>query len=653
MNKATNLTHDLTSLQTYLFHEGTNYRSYEMLGSIFIPAGAGCDSGFRFAVWAPNASHVSLVGDFNGWLTDKHPMKRVKNSGIWCIFVPGIEPGERYKYAIASKDGKTVLKADPFAFCAELRPNTASVTYRLDLYEWKHSKSSASSAQKEPPYESPMLIYEVHAGSWKRHKDGAFLNYRELADELVPYLTEMGYTHVELMPLCEHPYDASWGYQVTGYFAATRRYGDPEDLMYFVDSCHSAGIKVIMDWVPAHFPKDAHGLRRFDGTFLYEYEDPLLGEHPHWGTLVFDYSKPEVRSFLVSSAMFWLDIYRIDGLRVDAVSSMIYRDYGREQGEWLPNREGGNINLEAVEFLQYLNKTVFAEFPNALMIAEEATAFPKVTMPVHEGGLGFNYKWNMGWMNDTLKYFSMDPVYRKDSHHLLTFLIMYTYSENFILPLSHDEVVHGKKSLLDKMYGTYEQKFASLRAFYAYMMALPGKKLLFMGGEFGQFIEWKYDSQLDWLLLDYDSHNKLQNYTKELNLVYHKNRCLWQLDHVPEGFEWIEADDNQNSIVAFMRRGRQNGEYLIAVSNFTPVSRMQYSIRVPTQGEYYEVLHSDWKDFGGSIEIPRSYRTTREADTGGNIYSIRMDLAPLSTVYLRKRGKRAPSSNIYRSKREG
>ena len=623
--------------QTYLFHEGTNYGVYQMLGSLYMPANEEHAGGFCFRVWAPNAIAVSLVGDFNSWRIGEHRMHSIEDTGIWIIFVPGMKDGERYKYAITMPNGKTRLKADPFAFFAEQRPNTASLTYRLDRYKWKNFLYKSN--KKKQPYSSPMLIYEMHVGSWRRHEDGSLFSYRDLAYELIPYVLDMGYTHIELMPLSEYPYDGSWGYQVTGYYAATSRYGSPEDLMFFIDSCHEAGIKVIMDWVPAHFPKDEHGLAQFDGTCLYEYEDVRLGEHFGWGTLVFDYSKPEVHSFLISNALFWLEVYHIDGLRVDAVSSMIFRDYDRPDGQWQTNIHGGRENLEAINFLQKLNIAVFERFPNTLMIAEESTDFPLVTGQVHEGGLGFNYKWNMGWMHDSLKYFSMDPLFRKDNHNLLTFLIMYTYSENFILPLSHDEVVHGKKSLLDKMFGTYEQKFATLRAFYGLMMALPGKKLLFMGGEFGQFIEWRYDSGLDWDLLGYDSHRSLKSFVSTLNHVYMDNPSMWQLDHDLDGFKWITADDVDNSVISFMRYGKHKGEYMIFVFNFTPIHRHKYPIVVPKEGKYYQVINSDYKEFGGETVDLRVYTSESENIIGSNEQVLYMELAPLSAVYLRKVSK--------------
>lgn len=628
---------EITDYQLFLFKEGTNYKAYEMLGSIYMEADEAnhVPGGYRFAVWAPNAASVSLVGDFNGWSVGVNPLKKLGSTGVWYLFVPGMQEGMRYKYAITSKDGTTALKADPYAFYSEVRPHTASMTANLAKYEWNDTKWQKSRSTN--PYEKPMLIYEIHAGSWKQHEDGSFLTYTELADTLVPYLVEMGYTHVELMPLTEYPYDGSWGYQVTGYFSATSRYGRPEELMYFIDKCHQNEIAVIMDWVPAHFPKDAHGLARFDGTRLYEYENPLIGEQPEWGTLVFNYKSKEVVSFLLSSAFFWFEIYHIDGLRVDAVTSMLYRNYGRKEGQWLRNERGGSENLEAIAFLQNLNKMIFSEYPYALMMAEESTAWPKVTSPVHEGGLGFNFKWNMGWMNDSLNYMSMDPLFRKFNHNLLTFVMMYAFSENYILPLSHDEVVHGKKSMLDKMFGTYEEKFSSLRTFYAYMMALPGKKLFFMGNEFGQFIEWKYTEGLDWLLLDYESHGKLHFFVKVLNRIYRLNKCLWQIENRWEGFEWINEKDHNNSVISFMRKGKRRGEYMICVCNFTPVKREGYILGVPTAGEYYEILNTDTDSFGGSTEERTRTYVARKKQADDRKYAIELELPPLSAVYIRKK----------------
>lgn len=629
------LLEQITDYQIFLFNEGTNYKSYKMLGSIYISGDKSRHkpNGFRFAVWAPNAYNVCLVGDFNDWNVNANPMFRMGDSGVWVVFMPGFAEGEHYKYAITSRKGKITLKADPYAFKSQLRPDTASITCRLDKYKWKNVK--ALNSKKYAPYDKPMLIYEVHVGSWRRHEDGSFYSYRELAEELIPYVIEMGYTHIELMPLTEHPFDGSWGYQVTGYFSATSRYGSPEDLMYFIDECHSNGIKVVMDWVPAHFPKDEHGLARFDGTCLYEYSDTRIGEHPEWGTLVFNFKRNEVLSFLISSAVFWLDIFKFDGLRVDAVTSMLYRDYAKENSEWLRNEYGGRENIEAINFLQNLNKAVFAEFPNALMMAEESSSWPKVTGLVHEGGLGFNFKWNMGWMNDSLKYMSIVPTSRKENHNLLTFLMMYAFSENYILPISHDEVVHGKKSLLSKMIGNYEQKFASLRTYFAYMMALPGKKLMFMGCEFGQFIEWKYDAELDWLLLEYDSHKKLQTYTRELNLLYSSNKSLWQIDNTWDGFEWINEKDCCNSILSFLRRGKHKVEYIIVVCNFTTVHHENYVLGVPSRGVYNVILNSESIKFGGTCTQYLSYKADK-IPANGKQYSILLDLPPLATIYLKK-----------------
>lgn len=489
----------ISDFQVYLFKEGTNYEAYKMLGAH--PDSEGC----HFAVWAPYAKRVSVVGDFNGWNPEKHIMNNVSESGIWEIYIDGVAEGALYKYCIETLRGDRVLKTDPCGFSAEIRPNNASKVARIDGYEWNDSRWESRKAQ-ESPQNKPMLIYEVHLGSWRRKKDGGFLSYRELAEEFVPYVKDMGYTHIEILPVSEHPFDGSWGYQVTGYFGITSRYGTPKDFMYFVDCCHQNDIGVILDWVPAHFPRDAHGLARFDGTCLYEHEDPRRGEHPDWGTYVFDFGRNEVRSFLISSAMLYADVYHVDGLRVDAVSSMLYLDYSRRPGEWVPNIYGGRENLEAIGFLQRLNRVMAEKHPNILMIAEESTAWPGVSRPVSEGGLGFTNKWNMGWMHDTLEYMSHETVHRKYHHDTITFSMAYAFSEKFILSLSHDEVVHGKKSLIEKMPGDYWQKFANLRSLYAYMMAHPGKKLLFMGGEFGQFSEWNYKNSLDWHLLDYDMH---------------------------------------------------------------------------------------------------------------------------------------------------
>lgn len=629
--------YNITDFQLYLFNEGTNFQSYNMLGSHYITVDTdeGKKKGWRFAVWAPRAKSVSLVGDFNGWNTKERQLRKIGTTGVWCGFYEDIEEGMLYKYAIEGNNGQTVLKTDPYSFMNEVRPQTASITHKLDTYKWTDKKWLAK-RKKTSPYESPMNIYEIHAGSWKTHEDGSLLTYRELADELVPYMSDMGYTHIEFMPLTEYPFDGSWGYQVTGFFAATSRYGTPEDLKYLVDKCHSMDIAVIMDWVPAHFPRDAHGLAKFDGEVTYEYADPRIGEHKEWGTLVFDYTKTEVISFLTSSAYFWVDEYHFDGLRVDAVSSMLYRDYDRRDGEWIANRYGGNENLEAVEFLRSLNKIMFSQFPNILMIAEESTAWSMVTAPAHEGGLGFNYKWNMGWMNDTLKYMAMDPYFRKPNHNLLTFLMCYAYSENYILPLSHDEVVHGKASLIGKMYGEYEQKFASLRALFGYYMSVPGKKLLFMGGEFAQFIEWRYYEGLEWNLLDFDAHKKFKQYVKELNHFYLENKSFWEIEKDWSGFEWINENDAENSVLSYMRCGKKKGDNVICVANFTPVERTKYIIGVPSAGEYEVVFNSDAQKYGGSTRIVKKKYKSVKKKADGRDYSISINLPPMAVLYLKK-----------------
>ena len=632
-----------TDYQIYLFKEGTNYKSYGMFGAIKIEHAENAVKRnlFRFAVYAPNADAVSVVGDFNSWDPQANPMVNISNSGVWCTFVDGINEGEKYKYCISAKDGKKFLKSDPFGFFHEVRPATASIVWDLKKYQWNDGLWVKNRCR---PYNKPVLIYEIHAGSWKRHSDGTFLNYRELADMLIPYVKEMGYNYIELLPIMEHPYDGSWGYQVTGYFSPTSRYGCPEDFMYFVDMCHVNNIGVILDWVPAHFPRDAHGLARFDGTCLFEYADPKEGEHKEWGTLVFNYARPEVVSFLMSSAFFWFDVYHIDGLRVDAVSSMLYRNYGRKDGEWIPNCYGGCENLEAVDFLKKLNKSVFSNFENVFMIAEESTAWPKVTGPVHEGGLGFNFKWNMGWMNDTLKYMSMDPYFRKGNHNLLTFPLVYAFSENFILPLSHDEVVHGKKSLIDKMHGDYMEKFSSLRAYLAYMMCMPGKKLLFMGIDFAHFAEWDFKKELDWCLLGYEMHYKFKHFCSFLNKLYIKDKCLWQKDDSWEGFEWINEKDSEKSVISFIRRGASSKDFIIAVCNFTPVERKTYEIKVPEKGKYTEVLNTQSSEFGGWIDLQCNYQTKgkyiKNNDNKRKMqYFIELDLPPLSTVIIKKHTK--------------
>ncbi|AZH29757.1 MULTISPECIES: 1,4-alpha-glucan branching protein GlgB [Paenibacillus] len=621
----------ISSEDIYLFHEGTLYHSYRSLGSHLTVENG--EQGVRFTVWAPHALHVGLATDRNNWNGEQDSLYRVPKSGFWSRFFPRISQGTFYKYDITGPNGERFLKADPYAVRAEVRPATASVVSSLDGYVWN---DAAWRRKRRAPYGKPLHIYELHLGTWKQKADGMFYTYREMAELLVPYVTDMGYTHIELMPLSEHPYDLSWGYQLTGYFALTSRYGEPHDFMYLVDRCHQAGIGVIMDWVPAHFAKDAHGLRRFDGSPLFEYADPLIAEKPGWGTLTFDYSKPEVRSFLISNALFWMDVYHIDGLRVDAVTSMLRLDFEKQEGQYCPNSKGGIENEEAIAFLQQLNETVFRYYPYALMMAEESSAWPMVTSPVSDGGLGFNYKWNMGWMNDTLDYMESEFDQRPERHNLLTFPIAYAYSENFTLPLSHDEVVHGKKSLLDKMPGTYEQKFAGLRALLGYQMTSPGKKLLFMGGEFGQFIEWKDEDQLDWFLLDYDSHRSLHAYSKALNHLYLQEKALWELDHSWDGYQWIEAEDRGQSVITYLRKGKKTGDTLVVLINFQPVQRENYRIGLQKAGSYMELLNSDHKDFGGSGQVNSGAIRTSKIPYHGQLHSLEVTIPPLSIVILKK-----------------
>lgn len=631
MSTKTTKKHSENDVPLYLFHEGSNSNAYEYFGSHRKNKNT-----VVFRVWAPDAKNVSVTGDFNDWSETENPMKQLKNSGgVWEAEIKNIKPYDMYKYCITAADGRTLMKCDPYGFHMETRPGTATKYYEIDdCYEW-HDEKWVEGRNGKNIYESPVNIYEIHAGSWKQYDDGNFYSYRALADSLVPYVKKMGYTHIEFMPLTEYPFDGSWGYQVTGYFAATSRYGEPKDLMYLVDKCHENGIGVILDWVPAHFPKDANGLYEFDGGPLYEYSDPRKGEHYGWGTRVFDFGKNEVRSFLMSSASFWLKKYHLDGIRIDAVASMLYLDYDRKDGEWVPNKNGGNENLEAVEFLQKLNENIFRDFPYAMMIAEESTSWPMVTKPVFSGGLGFNFKWNMGWMNDILRYFSLDGFFRKYNHDCITFSMFYAFSENFVLPISHDEVVHGKKSLIDKMPGSYDEKFAGVRAFLGYMMAHPGKKLMFMGQEFGQFIEWNYEKGLDWLLLDYPKHRALQNYFKKINEFYKANPAFWQIDYSWEGFSWISSDDKDNSVITF-RRIDEKGKEIIVVCNFTNVERCDYRIGIPKKGAYKIVFNSDDVDFGGEGKGNKGKLKTESINMHGFEQSISLDLPPMSAIYIKK-----------------
>lgn len=615
------------NIPEYLFNMGTNYRAYDFLGCHI------CGETAVFRVWAPNAQKVSVRGDFNNWDNESAPMKLLGDSGIWECRIDGVKIWDAYKYAVTGAGGKLVMKTDPFAYHCETAPANASKVYDIDGYEWADG-GWLKQRSTENIYEQPINIYEINAGSWKQNSDGTYYSYRMLADELIPYVKDMGYNYIEMMPVLEFPYDGSWGYQVTGYFAATSRYGTPKELMYFVDKCHENNIGVLLDWVPAHFPKDEHGLYEFDGTCCYEYSDPLKMEHKDWGTRVFDYSKNEVRSFLISSALFWLDKYHFDGLRVDAVASMLYLDYCRKDGEWRPNKNGGKENLEAVEFLKQLNTAAFKNYGGGIMmIAEESTDWPLVTKPVSDGGLGFNFKWNMGWMNDVLSYIKTDPLGRSYNHNKVTFSLMYAFNENFILPISHDEVVHGKGSLLNKQPGIYEDKFSGLKTFMGYMMSHPGKKLLFMGSEFGQFIEWKYDSGLDWLLLQYPIHRGTQEFVKTLNHYYLTHPQMWQIDYSWDGFSWINADDNKSSVLSYRRRDKEGNETIVMV-NFTPVMREDYTIGVPEYGKYKLVLNSDEKRFGGWGEKIRTQYKSRVQRSDKQPYSIDIDLPGFSVLYI-------------------
>jgi len=632
----------------YLFGQGKNYRIYEKMGAHVRTVNG--VTGVHFAVWAPNALAVSVIGDFNNWQRGANPMQlRHRDLGVWECFAPGVKPGALYKYAIYSRfNNYAVEKTDPYGFATELRPRTASIVVDIHQHGWNDTTWMQQRAEHQE-LSSPISIYEVHLGSWRhapeRHVEGnpeedRYLTYRELAHSLAPYVKDLGFTHIELLPITEYPYDASWGYQVTGFYAPTSRFGTPEDFQYFVDYMHQQGIGVFLDWVPSHFPKDGTALSYFDGTYLYEYADTRKGEHKEWGTLVFDYGRSEVRNFLIANALFWLREYHIDGLRVDAVASMLYLDYQRKPGEWIANQYGGREHLEAIDFLRQLNEAVYAEEPGTLTIAEESTAWPLVTRPTYVGGLGFSLKWNMGWMHDMLDYMHLDPIFRRYHHNNITFSLMYAYSENYVLPLSHDEVVHLKGSLINKMPGDLWQRFANLRAFYGYMWGHPGKKLLFMGGEFGQWHEWNFAESLDWHLVEPPSdprHAQLRNFLRDLCVIYQHESALSELDYDPAGFAWIDCYDSDNSVVSFMRRTKNEEDTLVLVCNFTPVPRHGYRLGVPHAGEYYELLNSDADRYGGSgLE-------NLQPMPSGPIYwqscphSILLTLPPLSTVILKRR----------------
>ena len=621
----------LGDVDLYLAGEGTHHSLYERLGAH--PHEMDGTLGVSFAVWAPNAKRVSVIGDFNRWDGRLFPMRQMGSSGIWELFVPEIGAGTMYKYEIKTQDGNLRIKTDPYAFAMELRPGTASIVWDLEAYEWQ-DETWMSNRSRRDLREEPMAVYEVHLGSWMRvaEDQNRWLTYRELAPKLAEHVKKLGFTHIELMPVAEHPFDGSWGYQVTGYYAPTSRFGNPDDFKYFVDTCHQHGIGVIMDWVPAHFPKDDYSLRLFDGTALYEHKDPREGEHAEWGTLVFNFGRYEVRNFLMANALFWLDKYHIDGLRVDAVASMLYLDYGRRDGEWIPNRYGGNENLEAISFFRELNKTVYGLFPGCFTSAEESTAWPGVTSPAHLGGLGFGFKWDMGWMHDTLLYFSKEPVHRKYHHNNLTFSMMYAYSENYVLTFSHDEVVYGKGSLLRKMPGDGWRKFANLRLMMAYMYTHPGKKLLFMGSELAPWDEWYYEKSLDWHLLSEPMHRNFQHFMMDLGTLYVEHPALWELDPYPQGFSWIDCHDAESGVVSYVRYGKKS--HLVCVLNLTPVPREGYRIGVPGEGGYRERINSDSTYYGGSDMGNLGHIAVDEVPFHGFSRSIALTLPPLACLIL-------------------
>jgi len=626
----------LSDFDMALFAQGVHYNIYEVLGAHKKKKNG--VEGIEFAVWAPNAKKVSVVGNFNMWDGRRHLMEMQKDSGIFALFIPGLKEGELYKYEVRMADGTNVLKADPYGTYSQLRPDNASIVFDLSKYKWNDAEYQKAK-KKQKFGDRPMNVYEVHLGSWKKPNDWdgrPFYNYRELAVELEKYVTEMGYTHVELLPVMEHPFDGSWGYQVTGYYAPTSRYGTPEDFMYFVDYLHQHGIGVILDWVPAHFPKDAFGLAKFDGTCLYEHGDKRRGEHPHWGTLVFDYARPQVSNFLIANALYWVEKFHVDGIRMDAVASMLYLDYGREYGQWQANSYGGRENLEAMELIKHLNSIMHKRNPVALMIAEESTAWPMVTGTVESGGLGFDMKWNMGWMNDFLQYLKTDPLFRKHCHGCITFSMMYAYSENYQLVFSHDEVVHGKGSLINKMPGEYEHKFANLRTALMFMTGHPGKKLLFMGQEFAQFAEWNEAKGLDWELIpQYDMHRAFHSFTKDMNQLYRTEPSLYEQDFSPEGFEWMSCMDAERSIVSFVRRAKNSDDMLLFVCNFTPVAYKAFRQAVPEPGKYKEIFNSDAVNYGGTGMVNSRQLAAKAVPCDGKEYSIEMKLAPLGTAVFR------------------
>ncbi|PYK21891.1 MAG: 1,4-alpha-glucan branching enzyme [Verrucomicrobia bacterium] len=615
-------------IDLHLFSEGQHWKIYEKLGAHLQAIGDA--TGVYFAVWAPNAQRVSVVGDFNHWDGRVNPMRKLLGAGVWELFLPGIKQGTHYKFEIRTQTGAVLLKSDPFAFFNQHGKSTASLVYDLERYTWNDADWIEARRQKNWP-QSPISIYEVHLGSWRRKEGNCQLTYLELADTLLQYVVEMGYTHIELLPVAEHPFEGSWGYQVTNYYAPTSRFGPPDDFRHFIDKCHQAGIGVIMDWVPAHFPKDAHALAEFDGTDLYEHMDPRQGEHQDWGTLIFNYGRNEVRNFLIGNALFWLDKYHIDGLRVDAVASMLYLDYSRKPGQWVPNVYGGRENLDAIHFLKRFNEVCYERFPGIITIAEESTAWPGVTRPTYLGGLGFGFKWNMGWMHDFLHYMSIDPIYRRYHHGNITFSLLYAFQENFILVLSHDEVVYGKRSLLSKMPGDEWRKFANLRMFLAWMYGHPGKKLLFMGGEFGQSNEWNHDTQLDWQLLELPRHDGLHRLVQHLNYTYKNEPALWQLDDTYDGFDWIDFHDAENSVVSFLRKS-QEGDIVAFVVNATPVVRYNYRLGVPESGFYREIINTDGETYGGSNIGNLGGVQSEAQEWMGREHSILVHLPPLATL---------------------